>query len=631
MVPTTQDEPASLRGEAISPGVAAGPLVLLVGPAEPPAARDDVSSDSTPAEEIRRFRQSVSSLVQDLERTVESLEAESHSSEADIIRAHAAILNDPEFHHQVQAAIQEARLVAEAAVERVMRQIAAVLRSSESSVLAERASDLRDLTEQMRAKLSLHPARQVPPEAAGAVLAIPELLPSVVLQGHRLGVRAFLVERGTALSHAAILARSFGIPTLRVPSVEALRPRDGQPVLVDGEAGELLLRPTEEERLHRLRAPDKGKARQPAKKLPARLWVSITDPVQLEALDWEGVEGVGLYRTETLFMQEADDFPSEDDQFRVYGRVCELAGGRPVTIRTVDIGADKPVPYLSLGPQDNPYLGMRAHRLFRFHPELLITQIRAILRAAHGHPAVRVMYPMIESVDQWLFIRELVNQAIQSLRKDGLPFSDHFEQCLLVETPAAVWDFARLLREFDYASVGTNDLVQFLFAVERNNVNLTDLYQPEHPVFLRILRTLAQEAQRAGKPLAVCGEMAGDPCLAGVLAGLGVTDLSVSPGSLGDVRARLGAATPSGCLGLATACLAAATAREVRAVLGKVAAGAAGLDLRAEAHAVDPVCGMVVHTRGNPMTFVDEGVRYYFCSRIHMLRFMDKIGGEPHV
>jgi len=246
MVPTTQDEPASLRGEAISPGVAAGPLVLLVGPAEPPAARDDVSSDSTPAEEIRRFRQSVSSLVQDLERTVESLEAESHSSEADIIRAHAAILNDPEFHHQVQAAIQEARLVAEAAVERVMRQIAAVLRSSESSVLAERASDLRDLTEQMRAKLSLHPARQVPPEAAGAVLAIPELLPSVVLQGHRLGVRAFLVERGTALSHAAILARSFGIPTLRVPSVEALRPRDGQPVLVDGEAGELLLRPTEE-------------------------------------------------------------------------------------------------------------------------------------------------------------------------------------------------------------------------------------------------------------------------------------------------------------------------------------------------------------------------------------------------
>ena len=616
-----------LRCEAISPGIARGQLLLLEMPSEA-LSWHQAGDRPVPAAEIRRFRQRVASLTQDLQDTVEGLESESLSAEADIIRAHILMLNDPEFHNRVDTAIREARVSAEVAVERAIEETAEVLRSLDSPVLAERANDLRDLAEQLRVKLSLQPSRHMPSAASGSILALPELTPSIVLQARRVGVRAFLVEHGTRLSHAAILAKSFGIPTLRVLSVEALRRHQGTQVLVDGKAGELLLEPTEKECLGRLFPVATGKVVPLAAKLPIRLWVSIVEPAQLEDLDWDGVEGVGLYRTETLFMQKTDGFPGEDEQMQVYRGLFALAEGRPVLVRTVDIGADKPVPYLSLGPQDNPSMGMRAHRLFRFHPELIITQIRAILRAAYGHPAVRVMYPMIESLEQWRFIQDLVSRAVTSLHKERVPFLDRFEQCILVETPAAVWDFSRLLKEFDYASVGTNDLIQFLFAVERTNVNLVDLCQPEHPVFLKVLKTLAQECQRAGKPLAVCGEMVSDPNLASVLVGLGATDLSLSPGALWEVRRQLEATTQERCVALADACLAATTTDEVRALLGTTSEAYAKLDNQMEGHAVDPICGMVVQTTGNPMMFEDEGVPYYFCSRIHMLRFMNKIGSD---
>jgi phosphoenolpyruvate-protein phosphotransferase len=630
ILPAIQCGAGSSRGDVISPGIVKGKLVFLGMSAEALFSGDRTGDEPVISREISRFQQQVAFLSQDLQGEIDALESESLFAEADIIRAHILMLKDPEFQSRVHTAIEAGRLSAEKAVKRVGDEFAEVFRSSKNPVFSERANDIRDLANQLQAKLSLSPGNQMPPEVAGSILALPELMSSIVLQARQLGVRAFLVERGTSLSHAAILAKSFGMPVLRVPSIEVLRPRVGTQLLVDAYAGELLFEPAEGEYECRLRQRSAAKKRRGgvARKQLIRLWVSIMDPSQLEDMDWDGIEGVGLYRTETLFMQKTDDFPSEDEQVRIYKKIFELAGNRPVSIRTADIGADKPVSYLSLGPQDNPYLGMRAHRLFRFHPELLITQVRAILRAGYHHPAVRIMYPMIESLDQWRFIHGLVDQAVKSLRKERLPFLDRFEQCILIETPAAVWDFARLLREFDYASIGTNDLVQFLFAVERNNINLKDLYQPEHPVFLRILKALAQEAQRAGKSLALCGEIAGDTNLTGVLVGLGLTDLSVSPGSLEDIRRQLGTMTKAYCLELADACTAAATGEEVRSILGKKLSGAVKLDSRMEAREVDPVCGMVVHTKDNPWTFEDEGVRYYFCSRIHMLRFIDKIGGN---
>ncbi len=258
-----------------------------------------------------------------------------------------------------------------------------------------------------------------------------------------------------------------------------------------------------------------------------RVWVSIVDPDQLETVDWTGIEGVGLYRSEALFLRYREDFPTEQEQFGVYRRLFGLAGNRPVVFRTLDLGADKPVEHMRFGPQENPCLGLRAHRLFRFHPEILVTQIRALLRAAHGGHGLRLMYPMIESIEQLRFVRGLVGTAMQSLAEEGLPFQRDFRQGVLIETPSAAWSFARLLEAVDFASVGTNDLVQYLFAVERNAANVADLYQPEHPVMLQVIQTLAEQAAAAGKPLSICGEMAADPAVLPVLVGLGVTDISV--------------------------------------------------------------------------------------------------------
>jgi phosphoenolpyruvate-protein kinase (PTS system EI component) len=184
---------------------------------------------------------------------------------------------------------------------------------------------------------------------------------------------------------------------------------------------------------------------------------------------------------------------------------------------------------MRFGPQDNPCLGLRAHRLFRYHPEILVTQIRAVLRAAYGEHCLRLMFPMLESIDQLRFVRGLVDLACLSLEAEGLPFQQNFLLGVLVETPSAAWSFERLLREVDFASVGTNDLVQYLFAVERNTANVADFYQPEHPVVLQIISDLAQQAADAGKPFAICGEVAADEAILPVLVGLGLRDFSVAP------------------------------------------------------------------------------------------------------
>lgn len=615
----------NLRCEIISPGISRGRLLfisLAVDSAPSYAQSDEFVSER----EIHRFSQQVESLIKEMQNTVNDLEANSMSAQADIIRTHIAMLKDTEFHKRVHEAIRDAKLAAEHAVEKISDEIVRFFRSSNNPVFIEKAGDIRDIAEQLRIKLLSKSVDHVPSTASETILVIQELLPSIVLEAHKAGAKAFIVERGTALSHGAILAKSFGIPVVRVPDIELLRAYQGVQVLVDGNTGEILTDAAEEEYHNRLQS-----ARQvilkTSGKLLARLWVSIMDPAQLKQIDWNCVEGVGLYRTEMLFMQKTEDFPSEEEQMEVYGSLFEIAGGRPVSIRTADIGADKPVQYLSLGPQDNPYLGIRAHRLFRFHPQLIITQIRAILRAAYKYPLVRIMYPMIETFDQWRFIQGLVNQAITSLQKEGKNFLEHFRQCILIETPSAVWDYAALLKEFDYASVGTNDLVQFLFAVERNNLNLTDLYQPEHPVFLRILQSLAKQSHLAGKPLAICGEMAGDAALTAVLVGLGLTDFSVSPASLEMIKQQLGSMTQMHCVELAQACTAARTGEEVRSLLGKRTGTAKIID-HADKRKVDPICGMVVHTKDNPWTIEDDGVRYYFCSRIHMLRFINKIGND---
>ncbi len=604
------------QGDPIAPGFAMGRLHVLddiVGVGQGQSSREVVVD---PASEIERFRFHIDALAQQIEQAADGLESADLGGEADILRAHVMMLHDPELHRQVVALIEADRHCAGVAVERVLLGMSTLLGSADDPVLAERAADLRDLARRLLARLSdripsAFDASSAP--SGGVVLVLSELLPSVVLEAREQGVVAFVVQYGTTVSHGAILAKSFGMPVVRVTSLDCLRPFVGRAALV-WDRGEVVVEPSDAEVSAR-RESAEVVAAGPLPGAPrAGVWVSVVDPEQLDTLDWSFIAGVGLYRSEALFMRHREDFPTEQEQFVAYRRLFELAGVRPVVFRTVDLGADKPVAHMRFGPQDNPCLGLRAHRLFRFHPEILITQVRAVLRAAAGEHHLRLMFPMLESIEQLRFVRGLVEQATQSLADDGLPYQREFQQGVLVETPSAAWSFERLLPEIDFASVGTNDLVQYLFAVERNTANVADFYQPEHPVVLQVLHQLVRQAVEAGRPLYLCGELAADACMLPVLVGLGIQHFSVAPGALAAVRRGLGQLDETECGRLAKQCLTADTALDVRALLGRLPSSPNDARSIGDGQAVDPVCGMVVSTGQTPYSVRLEGMTHYFCS-----------------
>lgn len=612
----------TIQGEIISPGQTVGTLCVftakMTGAAELPGG-----TSAEPEAEAERFRQGTQALAEEMRKTVERLEEQSMSAEADIVRAHVAMLQDPEFHRQVHDRIEQACHVAERAVELVLSETAELMAASDDEAMAQRAGDFRDLAGQLKARLAgeegdLGDCLQ---GAEAPILAAEELLPSTVLRARQAGVRGFVVAQGTGLSHGAILAKSFGLPALRIGSLDSLGPAAGQPVLLHADAGKLIIEPDESDRrLVRVPPSDEIGGHE---SIPAKVWLSVVDPQQLDGIDWTGVEGIGLYRTEILFMQHSYDFPGEEEQTRAYRRLFEAAGQRPVVIRTADLGADKPVAHMTFGPQQNPYLGLRAHRIFLFHPEILVTQVRAVLRAAAGEHRLRLMFPMLETVDQWRKMRAFVDQAISGLDDDGIDYQRDFELGVLIETPSAAWCFDEFLHLIDFASVGTNDLVQYFFAVERDTANVSDLYQPEHPAMLRVLKSLADQASHAGKPLSICGEIAADPRLVPVLVGLGIENLSVAPSQVAAVRRALAGKQIDDCRSLAKACLAADGVDEVRRLLGipAIPSSTMAQESLPEGHAADPVCGMIVHTEDAQFTLEQDGGRYYFCSERCMRQF----------
>ena len=407
-----------IQGDPIAPGFAVGTLCVLNETSWP---KPSASEADDPVLEIDRFEQQVHFLQQEIEETINRLESDAYLAEAEILRTHLVLLQDPELHSQIVDLIQNTRHRAETAVEKVLQGMARMLASAEDPFLAERAADLRDLAIRLEAGFSKRRAFEplsVRNEVGCVIVALPELMPSLVLEARELGVAGFIVGYGTGVSHAAILAKSFGMPVVRVANLEAVALFPGRNILVWGE-GEVLVDPNEAELAARRHSDEVISTERVAGAPEARVWISIVDPEQLEAVEWAGIAGVGLYRSEALFMRHREDFPSEQEQFTAYRRLFRLAGRRPVVFRTVDLGADKPVEHMRFGPQGNPSLGLRAHRLFRFHPELLITQVRALLRAASGGHHLWLMFPMLESIEQLRFVQSLVNEAIQSLINEG--------------------------------------------------------------------------------------------------------------------------------------------------------------------------------------------------------------------
>ncbi len=612
----TSTDGRRFMGEMLSPGAATGRLAFLesdftvLGP--------DQRRASSIEQELDRFEEHIDGLAEELSRIIAELEAESADIQAQIVRTHLYLIQDHKFHQDVCREIRDNALPAETAIETVLRRVISVFERSKNTIMVERASDIRDIIARLsrRVQRRHHEAFEALGEGEAMVLAVKELLPSVVLEARNSRVVGFVVERGTGLSHGSILAKSLGFPVLRIDDLQALQAAVDEVVLISATEGSLLVEPAPELILQMAQHRPAVPAADPVI-LPVRLWINVADPAQVTPELVHRIAGVGLYRTEVLFMEQIDDFPSEQQQYLTYRSLFETC--RPdqiVTVRTADIGGDKTLSYFPLGPQENPSLGVRANRVYREHPEIFITQMRAILRAAADSSGLRILYPMIGSREDLLFIERLLAEAVRSLRARRQIYQDQFQQGIMIEVPSAAWNARELLEAVDFASVGTNDLLQYFFAVGRDDARSSQSYRTLDPAALRMLKHLVDTAARAGKPLSICGEVASDPQLLPLLIGLGFRDLSVDIRFLAQVEEAAAALDVAACRRLAQTSLKATTSREVRALLsdsGLVQKHRPACPSRWD-QVVDPVCGAVLDTAESHLTLARRGTKIHFCS-----------------
>jgi phosphotransferase system enzyme I (PtsI) len=463
---------------------------------------------------------------------------------------HALLLDDPELLAGLDTLIRTGRYTADYALRLQRDRIAAVFAGMDDPYLRSRIDDIDQVVGRLHA--ALHKREAELQGIAGDILVTDSIAPTELAQLHAQGVMAIVTAGGSALSHSAILARSLHIP-LVIGAVDALqRVNDGDVLAVDGGSGLVILEPNADDlRAHRERVQEYARERKQLHRLrrePTRtvdgvdikLWANAESRDDVAEAHTLGAAGVGLYRTEFLFMNRPAELrhtlPDEEEQFRAYRDLVLGMTGRTVTIRTLDIGADKTESTgLALADEPNPALGLRGVRLSLSRSELFRTQLRAILRASSYGP-VRVLVPMISGREEIVAVRALLNETQQALRSEGHAIADRIALGAMIEVPSAAIALPTFIDIVDFLSIGTNDLVQYLLAADRMNDALGELYSPLHPAVLRLLYDVIRSARKHNKPVAVCGEIAGDPMLASVLLALGLEEFSLHPGTLLEVR-----------------------------------------------------------------------------------------------
>lgn len=529
--------PERLKGQRFADGLAVGQVVLH----EAPVSTARLMADDTAAEEAR-----LRAGLEALRAQIDGMMAGGHLAgpSNEVLESYRMLADSPGWVRSLEEAVRGG-LSAEAAVDRARTQHRARFAATRDPYLRERQHDLEDLANRLlRILAGETPGERELPE--NAVLVARNLGPADLLEYPRGQIRALLLEEGSPASHAVLVARALGIPCVgRLTGVRD-RVSEGDRVIVDGEQGEAHLRPRPdllEAFGARLEMRDQRLALlaqlrdTPAVTLDGTrlsLLVNAGLSSDLEALAETGAEGVGLFRTEFQFMVR-DTLPGLDAQTALYSQVLDLAGDKPVTFRTLDIGADKVLPYLDEGREENPALGRRAIRMGLDRPALLRLQLRALLRAAGGRE-LRVMFPLIASVDEYRRARALVEAECQWARRRGRPLPALLRVGAMIEAPALLWHLDALLPQTDFVSVGTNDLMQYMFAADRTNPTVADRYDPLSPPVLNALSAIQKACAESGTPVSVCGEMAGRPLEAFALAALGFTRLSAPPSGVGPVK-----------------------------------------------------------------------------------------------
>lgn len=507
---------------------------------------NDIIDDSRLDEELRKVDEAVELSRKQINRIKEQASRDFSEKEASIFDAHLMILEDPELIDGIKALITSEKLHSSNAASRVVENFIAVFSSIEDEYLKERAADIKDVGGRLIKNLLGVAVQDIGNFDSDVIIAAHDLTPSDTALMDKKHVKGFVTDIGGRTSHTAIMARSLEIPAILGLGNITEKVRDGETVILDGIAGKVIVDPDETtlaeyrdkiEKYNSYKSELKNIARLPSVTLDGKrveIAANIGGPSDVDAVLEYGGDGVGLYRTEFLYM-DRDKLPGEDEQFEAYRAVAEKLKGKPVIIRTLDIGGDKKLPYLPLQEEMNPFLGFRAIRLCLEMREMFKTQLKAILRASI-YNNILIMYPMISNVDEVIEANKLLEEAKCELRAKGIAFDENIKCGVMIEIPSAAITADIIIKEVDFFSIGTNDLCQYTLAVDRMNEKISNLYQPFHPGVLRLIKNVIDESHKAGKFTGMCGELAGDPVAALLLLGMGLDEFSMSASSLLEVK-----------------------------------------------------------------------------------------------
>lgn len=564
-----------MKGIGASPGIAIAKAFVLKH--EELIINTDKTKDING--ELVRLEAAVNESRKQLEAIKEKAIVELGEEEAQIFGAHLMVLDDPEYIGQVKVNIENNNMTADHGLKTVTDQFVSIFETMEDAYLKERAADIKDVGTRILRNILGVKASDLGSINEDSIIIAYDLTPSDTAQMNKEKVLGFATDIGGRTSHTAIMARSLEIPAVLGLGSVTEQVKDGDIVIVDGIEGKVVVNPSEE-----LLEEYKGKKKAyedfraelgELKELSAEtkdahkveLAGNIGTPNDVDGVLKNGGEGVGLYRTEFLYM-DSETMPSEDKQFEAYKKVLEDMGGKPVIIRTLDIGGDKKLPYLELAEEMNPFLGLRAVRLCLQEKDMFKTQLKAILRASIYGQAL-VMFPMISSIQEVRQAKAVIEECKRELDVKGIKYDKELKVGIMVEIPAAAIAADIIAKEVDFFSIGTNDLCQYTLAVDRMNEKVSYLYDPLHPAIIRLVKNVIDASHKEGIFTGMCGEMAGDPYSALILLGLGLDEFSMSALSIPQIKKIIRSVTMVKAKEIAEKALTLSTAEEVKELVDK--------------------------------------------------------------
>ncbi|KFE41859.1 MULTISPECIES: phosphoenolpyruvate--protein phosphotransferase [Staphylococcus] len=534
-----------MKGIAASDGVAIAKAYMLI---EPDLSFSETTTNDTEAE-VLKFNEALKNSKIELTKIRNNAEEQLGPDKAAIFDAHLLVLDDPELIQPIEAKIRDEKASAPHALTEVTQNFIMIFESMDNEYMKERAADIRDVSKRVLAHIL---GVELPNPSIideSVVIVGHDLTPSDTAQLNKQYVQGFVTNIGGRTSHSAIMSRSLEIPAVVGTKTITSNVKQGDMMIVDGLTGDVIVNPTDDElKAYQHKRQSFFADREELKKLRdeasktldgqhVELAANIGTPNDLEGVKDNGAEGIGLYRTEFLYMGR-DNMPTEDEQFEAYKKVLEEMNGKRVVVRTLDIGGDKELPYLNLPEEMNPFLGYRAIRLCLDQPDIFRPQLRALLRAS-TYGKLNIMFPMVATVQEFRDAKALLLEEKANLENEGVTVSDDIELGIMVEIPSTAALADVFAKEVDFFSIGTNDLIQYTMAADRMSERVSYLYQPYNPAILRLVKQVIEASHKEGKWTGMCGEMAGDETAIPLLLGLGLDEFSMSATSILKARRQI--------------------------------------------------------------------------------------------